>query len=62
MAISCAVLLILDVVLGRWPGLVGGGLVAATGVLTWFGLPTWVRRARVGLAPDENGENRARKG
>ncbi len=62
LAISCAVLLILDVVLGRWPGLVGGGLVAAIGVLTWFGLPTWVRRARVGLASGKNEKDRTPEG
>jgi hypothetical protein len=57
LAISSAVLLILDVVLGRWQGLAGGGLVALVGVLTWYGLPVWARRAGVGLAPAANEED-----
>ena len=51
LAISSSVLLILDVVLGRWQGLVGGGLVALTGALTWYALPVWARRTGVGTAP-----------
>ena len=62
MAISCAVLLILDVVLGRWQGLAGGGLVGLAGVLTWFGLPTWARRAGIGLTPDSNAEDLGAEG
>ena len=53
LSISSSVLLILDVVLGRWQGLVGGGLVALIGALTWYGLPIWARRAGVGTAPDD---------
>ena len=53
LSISSSVLLILDVVLGRWQGLVGGGLVALIGTLTWYGLPVWARRAGVGTAPDD---------
>jgi hypothetical protein len=52
LAISSAVLLILDVVLGRWQGLVGGGLVGLAGVLTWYALPVWARRAGVGTLPE----------
>jgi hypothetical protein len=52
LAISSAVLLILDVALGRWQGLAGSGVVALVGVLTWYGLPVWARRTGVGLAPD----------
>ena len=55
LAISSGVLLILDVVLGRGPGLLGGGLVLLVGVLTWYGLPLWARR--VEPDPDE-GEDR----
>src|SRR3954463_8171455 len=55
LAISSAVLLILDVVLGRWQGLVGGGLVGLAGALTWYALPVWARRARVGAVPGEAG-------
>jgi hypothetical protein len=52
LAISSAVLLILDVVLGRWQGLVGGALVALAGGLTWYALPIWARRCALGAAPD----------
>ena len=52
LAISSAVLLILDVVLGLWQGLAGGGLVAAVAGLTWYGLPVWARRTGVGQSPD----------
>jgi hypothetical protein len=51
LAITSAVLLILDVVLGRWQGLVGGGLVALAGALTWYALPVWARRAGIGAVP-----------
>jgi hypothetical protein len=51
-AISSAVLLILDVALGRWQGLAGGGLVAIAGLLTWYALPVWARSAGVGAAPE----------
>jgi hypothetical protein len=44
-AITAAVLLILDVVLGRWQGLVGGGVVALVALLTWYVLPLRARRA-----------------
>jgi len=54
LAISCAVLLILDVVLGRAQGIAGGLLVGVLGVLTWFGLPAWARRTGAGSAPDED--------
>ncbi|MGZ4540179.1 MAG: DUF6328 family protein [Blastococcus sp.] len=53
LAISCAVALILDVVLGRAQGLAGGLLVAVAGVLIWFGLPAVARRADARTAPDE---------
>jgi hypothetical protein len=52
LAISSSVLLILDVVLGRWQGAVGSGLVALAGGLTWYGLPVWARRAGVGATSD----------
>src|SRR3954465_6167109 len=51
LAITSAVLLILDVALGRWQGLAGGGLIALTGLLTWYALPVWVRRTGLGVAP-----------
>jgi hypothetical protein len=52
LAISSSVLLILDVVLGRWQGFLGGGLVALAGALTWYALPVWVRRQGVGIRPE----------
>src|SRR3954466_3457026 len=52
LAISSSVLLILDVVLGRWQGLLGGGIVGLAGVLTWYALPVWARRAGVGTLPE----------
>jgi Family of unknown function (DUF6328) len=51
-AITSSVLLILDVALGLWQGVVGGGLVALAGLLTWYALPVWVRREGLGVAPD----------
>jgi hypothetical protein len=55
-AISCAVALILDVVLGRAEALAGGVLVAVIGVLLWFALPAWARRTGGAAAPDEEEE------
>jgi hypothetical protein len=43
--ISSAVLLVLDVVLGRGPAVTGCALVTALAVVLWFALPA-VRRAR----------------
>jgi Family of unknown function (DUF6328) len=56
LAISSAVLLILDVALGRWQGLVGGGVVALTGVLTWYVLPLRARRSGADAAPEDEAE------
>jgi Family of unknown function (DUF6328) len=53
-AISCAVLLIVDVVLGRWAGIACGSLTAVVGLLTWYVLPFAVRRSGHGVAgPDD---------
>jgi Family of unknown function (DUF6328) len=57
LAISSGVLLILDFVLGRGPGLVVGGLVLLVGVVTWYGLPIWARRTDTGLPPDPDCED-----
>jgi O-antigen/teichoic acid export membrane protein len=62
LAISCAVLLILDVVAGRWPGLAGGGLTALIGLLIWYMLPLWARRNGLGLADGEPAEDYTREG
>src|SRR3954470_6585874 len=52
LAISSAVLLILDVVLGFWPGLVCAGAIGLAGLLTWYALPVWARRSGVGTMPE----------
>jgi hypothetical protein len=57
LAISSGVLLVLDVVLGRWAGLAGGGLTAAVGVLTWYVLPIRFRRNGNGTAPGREEES-----
>jgi hypothetical protein len=57
LAISSAVLLILDVVLGGWQGLIGGGVTFLAGVLTWYALPLWARRSALGAAPDPEDED-----
>ena len=51
LAISASTLLVLDVVLGLWAGLLGGGVVFTAGLLTWYALPLWARRTGAGLAP-----------
>lgn len=50
-AISSSVLLILDVVLGRWQAVVGCTFTALVGLLTWYALPISVRRAGHGRRP-----------
>jgi hypothetical protein len=50
-AITVSVLLVLDVVLGRGWAILGSGLTAVVGVLTWYVLPLAVRRGRLGTAP-----------
>ena len=59
LAISSGVLLILDVVLGRGPGLLGGGLVLLVGLVTWYGLPLWARLRDPGGSPDAEDEGPA---
>jgi Family of unknown function (DUF6328) len=50
-AISSSVLLILDVVLGRWQAVVGCSLTVLVGLLTWYALPLAIRRSGPGAAP-----------
>jgi hypothetical protein len=50
-AISSSVLLILDVVLGRWQAVVGCSLTVLVGLLTWYALPLAIRYAGNGDAP-----------
>ena len=58
-AIGCAVLLIVDVVLGRWMGIVCGSLTALVGLLTWYALPLAARRSGKGVAdPEDDGHPR----
>ena len=60
LAISSGVLLVLDVVLGRGPGIVAGAVVLLVAAVTWYGLPVWARRTAA-AAPDvpEPGGDRA---
>jgi len=51
-SICGALLLILDVALGRWQAVVGSSVVALVGLVTWYVLPLAVRRAGNGMAPD----------
>ena len=53
-AIGCAVLLIVDVVLGRWMGIVCGSLTALVGLLTWYALPLAIRHSGHGAADPED--------
>jgi hypothetical protein len=53
-AISCSVLLIIDVVLGRWAGIVCGSVTALIGLLTWYVLPLAIRRGGHGVTDVEN--------
>ncbi len=52
LAISSGVLLVLDVVLGRGPGVVAGAVVLLVAAVTWYGLPVWARRTSAGGHPD----------
>ncbi len=54
-AICSAVLLILDVVLGRWQGILGAGVTALIGVVTWYVLPLQIRLAGHGRLPGPDG-------
>jgi membrane protein YdbS with pleckstrin-like domain len=44
LGITSAVLLVLDVVLGRWPAVAGGSSIAVVGLGTWFLVP-WRHRS-----------------
>ena len=52
LAISSGVLLVLDVVLGRGPGIVAGAAVLLVAAVTWYALPVWARRTAAGGHPD----------
>jgi hypothetical protein len=49
-AICSSVLLILDVVLGRWQAILGSSVTASVALLTWYVLPLIVRRTGHGVA------------
>ena len=53
-AISCSVLLIIDLVLGRWAGIVCGSVTALIGLLTWYVLPLVIRRGGHGVTDPEH--------
>src|SRR3712207_3392610 len=48
LGIAAAVLLVLDVVLGRWPALACGAAVVVLGVVAWYVVPLRHRRPRDG--------------
>jgi hypothetical protein len=50
-AICSAVLLILDVVLGRWQAIVASSFTALVGLLTWYALPLAIRSSGHGTVP-----------
>jgi hypothetical protein len=58
-AICSSLLLILDVVLGRWPAILGSSLTASVALLTWYVLPLSVRRSGLGVASPSHHRLRA---
>jgi hypothetical protein len=57
-AICGALLLILDVVLGRWPAVLGSSVTALVGLVTWYVLPLAVRRSGHGVHPPHRRRHR----
>jgi hypothetical protein len=55
LAITSGVLLVLDVVLGRGPGIVAATTVLLVAAVTWYALPVWARRASANGHPDPAG-------
>ena len=53
LAITSATLLVLDVVLGRWPATVGAAVVALFGIVLWYVVP--FRQLRSGVAAGRDG-------
>jgi hypothetical protein len=60
-AISSSVLLVLDVVLGRWEALVACSLVTLVALLTWYALPLAIRFSGDGAAPPPPRPRRGRR-
>ena len=48
LGIAAAVLLVLDVVLGRWPALACCAFVVVLGLVAWYAVPLYHRRSRDG--------------
>jgi uncharacterized protein DUF6328 len=48
LGIASAVLLVLDVVLGRWPAVAACGFVVVLGAVAWYAIPIWQRRSTGG--------------
>jgi hypothetical protein len=59
-AICSSVLLILDVVLGRWQAIVGCSITVLVGLVTWYALPLAVRYAGQGVPPEPRRPRRSR--
>jgi Family of unknown function (DUF6328) len=60
-AISSSVLLVLDVVLGRWQAIVACSVVTLVALLTWYALPLAIRFSGRGTAPPPHRARRARR-
>lgn len=57
LAITSGVLLVLDVVLGRGPGVAAAAGVLLVAAVTWYGLPVWARRTSARGHPDPDPED-----
>jgi len=60
-AIGSSVLLVIDVVLGRWQAIVGCSIVTLVALLTWYALPLAIRFSGDGTAPPPHRARRARR-
>ena len=60
-AIGSSVLLVLDVVLGRWQAIVGSSVTVLVALLTWYALPLAIRFSGRGTAPPSHRAHRARR-
>ena len=59
-AIASSVLLVVDVVLGRWQAVVGCTFTALVGLVTWYALPIAIRRAGRGRRPPHRAHRSSR--
>jgi hypothetical protein len=60
-AISSSVLLVLDVVLGRWEAILACSVTTLVALLTWYALPLAIRSSGHGAAPPTHRAHRARR-